>query len=126
MNNIVEINEKNDNVLSMVSVRLVKDAPIMSKKEIHSPQDAVEVLGDYLCEMDREVFGIINLKSNGVPINCSICSVGTLEQTLAHPREIMKSSILSNASNIIIMHNHPSGSLKPSKQDSILTDRIIL
>lgn len=125
MSNIVDRNESTSKALSMVSVRLVKDAPLMSKKEILTPEDAIEVLGDYLCEMDREVFCIINLKTNGIPINCSICSVGTLDQAMVHPREILKCSILSNAANIIMMHNHPSGSLKPSKQDAMVTDQMI-
>ena len=41
--------------LEMASIRLVKDAPIMSENEIHNAGDAVKLLGEYLCEMDREV-----------------------------------------------------------------------
>lgn len=111
--------------LNVVSIRLVKDAPIMSRHEIHSPMDAIEVLGEYLCDMDREVFCVINLKTDGTPINCSICSVGALDSAIVHPREALKSAILSNAANIIMIHNHPSGVLNPSKQDAMITDRMI-
>ena len=62
--------------LEVVSVRLVKDAPLFSDHKITTPQDAVKVVGDFLCEMDREVLCIINLKSDGSPINCSIVSMG--------------------------------------------------
>lgn len=116
---------KNEFKLDMVSVRLVKDAPIYSEHKIVSPQAAVDVIGNMLCEMDREVLCVLNLKSDNTPINCNIVSIGAINQTLAHPREMLKSSILSNAANMILLHNHPSGSLQPSKDDTILTDRMI-
>lgn len=116
---------KNEFKLDMVSVRLVKDAPVYSEHQIVSPEAAVNVVGDLLCEMDREMLCIINLKANSKPINCNIVSIGALNHTLAHPREMLKSSILSNAANIIMMHNHPSGSLEPSRDDTMLTDRMI-
>ena len=59
----------------MASIRLVKDAPIMSENEIHNPGDAVKLLGEYLCEMDREVLCIINVKTMEFRINCNICSI---------------------------------------------------
>lgn len=111
--------------LEVVSVRLVKDAPLFSDHKIKSPEDAVKTVGDSLCEMDREVLCIINLKSDGTPINCSIVSMGAVNQTIAEPREMFKASILSNAAQMIIVHNHPSGSLEPSKEDTMITDRML-
>lgn len=116
---------KNEFKLNMVSVRLVKDAPVYSDHRIVSPEAAVDVMGDLLCEMDREVVCVINLKSDSTPINCSIVSIGAINQTIAHPREMLKTSILANAANIILMHNHPSGTLEPSREDTMLTDRMI-
>ena len=116
---------KNEFKLDMVSVRLVKDAPIYSEHKIVSPQTAIDVIGNMLCEMDREVLCVLNLKSDNTPINCNIVSIGAINQTLAHPTPPLKSSILSNAANMILLHNHPSGSLQPSKDDTILTDRMI-
>lgn len=75
----------------------------MSENEIHNPGDAVKLLGEYLCEMDREVLCIINVKTNGIPINCNICSIGVVDQTIAQPREVLKTAILSNAAGMIIM-----------------------
>ena len=117
--------KKNEFKLDVISVRLVKDAPIFSEHSISSPQDAVDAIGKQLCEMDREVLCVINLKADNTPINCHFASIGALNQTLAHPREMFKASILSNAANIILLHSHPSGSLQPSKEDTILTDRMI-
>lgn len=111
--------------LEVVSIRLVKDAPLFSDHKITSPADAVKVLGDFLCEMDREVMCVINLRTDGTPINCNIVSMGTINQTLAEPKELFKTSILSNAAEMIIVHNHPSGELNPSKQDIMVTDRML-
>ena len=116
---------KNPFKLDVVSVRLVKDAPIRSGCPIHSPEDAVALIGQELCEMDREVLCVINMKADGTPINCNFASVGVLNETIAHPREIFKSSILSNAAQMMLVHNHPSSRLTPSKADTILTDRMV-
>jgi len=117
--------EKSPFKLDVVSIRLVKDAPICSGHPIKNPVDAVTLVGEQLCEMDREVMCVINLKSNGVPINCSFISMGALNECMAHPREIFKASILSNAASMLLVHNHPSGALTPSKQDTMMTDRMI-
>ena len=111
--------------LEVVSVRLVKDAPLFSDHKIKSPEDAVKVVGDFLCEMDREVLCVINLRADGTPINCNIVSMGAINQTIAEPRELFKASILSNAANMIMVHNHPGGTLEPSKLDIMLTDRML-
>lgn len=81
----------------------------------------MKLLGEHMCQLDREVLCIINLKASGIPINCNFISVGAVDQTLAHPREIFKSCILSNAASVLLLHNHPSGKLTPSKEDSMLT-----
>ena len=117
--------KKNPFKLDVVSIRLNKDAPLMSGHPVKSPEDAVKLIGQELCEMDREVVCIINLKSDGTPINCTFASMGALDRSVAHPRELLKATILSNASTMIMLHNHPSGNLDPSMEDSMLTDRMI-
>lgn len=98
------VKEVYKNQLEMASIRLVKDAPLMSKEPITKPEDAIALLGGYLSEMDREIICVINLRSDGCPINCSICSIGAVDQALTHPREILKTAVLSNASNLILLH----------------------
>lgn len=112
--------------LERVSIRLVKDAPLYSDKPMNTPALVVEALGKELCEMDREVMCVINIKTNSVPINVSFVSMGTLNSSLVTPRELFKSSILSNAAGILVVHNHPSGSLEPSENDIDLTKRLKL
>lgn len=116
---------KEKNRLEVVSIRLVKDAPILSEQKIKKPEDAIAVIGNLLCEMDREIVCVVNLKADGTPINCHFASMGAVNQSISCPRELFKSSILSNAVNMIMLHNHPSGSLTPSKEDTVMTDQMI-
>ena len=112
--------------LERVSIRLVKDAPLYSDKPMTNPVEVLEAIGKELCEMDREVMCVINMKTNGVPINWSIVSIGTLNASLVEPRELFKSSILSNAASILAVHNHPSSSTRPSESDIQLTAKLKL
>lgn len=116
--------EMNDFSLEVVSVRLVRDAPILSDTKIHNSVDAISLVGKELCEMDREVICVINLKTDNTPINCHFASVGGLDYAMTHPRELLKAGILSNAAGMILCHNHPSGELQPSKEDVQLTHRM--
>ena len=77
-----------------------------------------------ICELDREVVCVINLKTDLKPINVHFASMGALNEAMAHPRELLKASILSNAASIMLVHCHPSGNLFPSKSDTMMTDRI--
>ena len=92
--------------MDVVSVRLIKNAPMLSDKPITSPEDAVKLLGDYMCALDREVICVINLRTDGMPMNCNFVSMGTVNECIAHPREIFKSAILSNATSMILLHSH--------------------
>ena len=111
--------------LENVSIRMVKEPPLLSDKPVNSPGRAVEVLYDLLHDMDREVLVIVNLKADMTPINMNVASMGTINASLASGRELLKSAVLSNAAAAMIFHNHPSGSLTPSQADIRLTDKVI-
>ena len=85
----------------------------------------VRILANELATYDREVFAVLNLKTNGQPINLNICSVGTLDASVVSPREVFKSCILSNSAAFIAVHNHPSGSITPSLEDKDVTKRLL-
>ena len=111
--------------MDRVSIRMVKEPPLLSEKPITGPESAIEVLNDYLGEFDREVMAIVNLRTDGKPINMNIMSMGTINSCYACPREALKASILSNAAAVLLFHNHPSGNLKPSREDIQSTDKLI-
>ena len=110
--------------LNQVAIRMIEQPPLLSKEPMDSPEAAIRVMQEFLSEMDRELFCIVNLQSDLKPINMNIVSVGALNQSLTHPREVFKSAILSKAAGILMIHNHPSGNLAPSKEDIYITDRL--
>ena len=110
--------------LEQVAIRMVRERPLYSETPIRSPEDAIRVMADALLDYDREVFAIVNVQSDMRPINFSIISMGCLDSSLAHPREVIKASILSNASGVILFHNHHSGTVEPSKDDIIITEQL--
>ena len=110
--------------LEQVSVRMIRETPLLSDEKIQNPQDAIRILGDVFKDYDREVVGVVHLRSDNVPINMTIVSMGCLNQSLVHPREMLKAAFLSNASSIMMFHNHPSGSLVPSREDIAITNRM--
>ena len=115
----------NPNELEVVNIRMVKEPSLYSEDKIRSPEDAVRVIADELKTYDREVFAVLNLKTNGQPINFNICSVGTIDASLVSPVSVAKSGILTNAAAQIVCHVHPSGSLEPSAEDKDVTKRLI-
>ena len=108
----------------LVGVRLVPERKLYSEKEIVCSSDAVALLSKELGEHDREVFCVLHLSPRGLPLSASITSMGELTSTLVHPREVFKSAVLSSAAGIMLLHNHPSGSLTPSEEDIKTTERI--
>ena len=114
-----------DNKLDVVSIRMKKETCLISDEPMNQPIVAVNAIGKYLADMDREVICVINLQSDLKPINCSFISIGVLDGAMTTPREVLKSSILSNAKGIIFLHNHPSNNLCPSRADIEITDRMI-
>lgn len=115
----------NENKVDVVNVRLVKEPSLYSTSPLKTPEDVLKIIADEFKQYDREVFAVLNLKSNGQVINLNICSVGTLNASLVSPREVMKSAILSNAAAFLAIHNHPSGSCCLSEEDKRVTERLM-
>ena len=96
----------NPNEIQVVNIRMVKEPSLYSTEKITSPEDVKKVIAKELATYDREVFAVLNLKTNGQPINLNICSVGTLDASVVSPREVFKSTILSNSAAFVAIHNH--------------------
>lgn len=110
--------------LEQVAIRMVEQPPLYSKEPMNNPDAAIRVMNEFLSQMDRELFCIVNLQADLTPINMNIVSVGSLNEALLNPREIFKSAILSNAHSMMLIHNHPSGNLTPSTSDIQTTARM--
>jgi DNA repair protein RadC len=111
--------------VDFVSVRLVKEGSTKyPQRFINNPQDAARLAEEFIADSDREQVIAICLDVKHQPTSIAIISVGTVNSSLVHPREVLKQAILSNASAIILAHNHPSGDLTPSKPDIDMTKRL--
>ena len=103
--------------LDIVQVKLVMDKTLYSEEQLSSPDQVVQFMRKELSEYDREVFCILNCTTKSQVINMNIVSMGTINASLVTGREVFKSAILSNASYVILLHNHPSGDPQPSNYD---------
>ena len=108
-----------------VRLRLSEAEPLYSTEKITTPDKAAAVMAGALSEMDREYCCVVNLDGSNHPINFNIVSIGDVNHAAVPVQNVFKAAILSNASAIMLFHNHPSGSLDPSKDDVELTKRII-
>lgn len=116
--------ENKDLKMDQVAIRIIKEPPLQADYPIRSPKDVIRLMSDLLIDYDREVVAIINLRADLKPINVNIASIGALDHALAKPRELLKTTILSNAAGMLMVHNHPSGDLLPSTYDIEATETI--
>jgi len=112
--------------VDIVSIKLVREASVLyQNRTINSPQDAVELVKPFLQDKDRECFLVVCVDTKNQPTAINVISIGTLNSSLVHPREVFKVAILANAKAIILAHNHPSGDATPSHEDKEVTHRLI-
>lgn len=111
--------------ISIVSIKMVRESSVLYDiRKISSPNDVVELGKRFLKEEDREKLIVCCLDTKNQPTAINVVSVGSLNSSIVHPREVFKSAILSNSASIILFHNHPSGDVKPSNEDKLITERI--
>ena len=88
-----------------------------------SPQAIVNRL-EFERVQEKEYFIAFMLNTQNEIIYKNIVSIGTLNSSLIHPREVFRQAIIDNSASIIVAHNHPSGSLEPSQEDLAVTKRL--
>ena len=111
--------------IQIVSLKLVRESSILyNVRKISSPKEAAGLGQRFLEDIDREQVIVCCLDNKNAPISINVVSMGTLNASLIHPREIFKTAILSNSASIILFHNHPSGQTQASTEDINITKRI--
>ena len=108
-----------------VRLKLAEAEPLYSTEQITTPDKAAEVMAQVLAQMDREYCCVVNLDGANHPINFNVVSIGDVNQAHVPIQNVFKSAILSNASSIMMFHNHPSGSVNASREDIDVTKRLI-
>lgn len=97
----------------------------MNNSIIKSARDVFDYASKRLPSKDKEHFMILHLDSRSRIIKDEVISIGTLNASIIHPREVFKSAIKENTNAIILVHNHPSGEPSPSQEDSKITRRLL-
>jgi DNA repair protein RadC len=88
------------------------------------PEDVVAAWPE-LKVAEREVFGVLTLNARHMATRRVIISIGSLNASIVHPREVFLPAILHSAASVVLVHNHPSGDPEPSEEDLSITRRLL-
>jgi len=108
-----------------LSKRLESPVQEGGKPVLKSPEDVVKLIKMKLKGKKKEHFLVLCLDTRNHLINCKSVSVGSLDTSVVHPREVFKEAITASAASVIFAHNHPSGDPEPSEEDIELTKRLV-
>jgi DNA repair protein RadC len=111
--------------VNIVTIKMIRKGSILyDVRKIGGPSDAAILGRRFLEDADREQLIVCCLDTKNQPLSVSVASIGSLNSSIVHPREVFKTAILSNSASIIIIHNHPSGDPDPSNEDVNISKRL--
>jgi len=108
----------------MQSLRLVRTGRVCEPRPRYKSPEEVYRLLKPMAKLDREHFVVLHLDGKNSVIAKETVSIGSLNQSIVHPREVFKAAIINSSASLIFAHNHPSGDPAPSKQDREITRRL--
>jgi DNA repair protein RadC len=108
-----------------LSKRLETDVGEKPQPVLKSPEDVAALMRGKLKGKKKEHFWVLCLDTRNRLINYKPVSIGSLDTSIVHPREVFKEAVSSSAASVIFVHNHPSGDPEPSKEDIELTKRLV-
>ncbi len=92
---------------------------------MEKPSDIYQAINKDLYNKEKEYLFIISLDARNKIISKDLISIGTINETLISPREVFRQALLRNSTSIALAHNHPSGNSQPSREDIIITERMV-
>ncbi|MGA7837239.1 MAG: DNA repair protein RadC, partial [Ignavibacteriaceae bacterium] len=105
--------------------RIQSQSKWFSEKKITKPGDVAEIFIPLLKDELKEKFIVVCLNSANKIIKYEVISIGNLNSSVVHPREIFKAAIENSSASIILLHNHPSGNTEPSREDISITEKLV-
>ena len=104
-------------------VRLVRERSHETEL-VRTPADVARLAGELLAGYDREAFYVIALSTANRVVGAHCAHLGTVDASVASPREVYKFALLVNARSVVCLHNHPSGNTEPSRADVQVSKQI--
>ncbi|NLZ29341.1 MAG: DNA repair protein RadC [Methanomicrobiales archaeon] len=104
--------------------RYLVDDDDSAGSRVGRPEDVLPLVSKWR-DKKQEYFICITLNGAGEVIKCRVITIGILNQSLVHPREVFSEAITDRAASVILVHNHPSGTLDPSSQDISITRQLV-
>lgn len=112
---------------AQIKMMVAKGGRAIGGLVLDSPQAIHELpfIAEEVLSSDRERFVCLHLNTKNWLLSWELVSIGSLNATVVHPREVFKAAILANAASVVLCHNHPSGDPEPSGADLQLTRRLV-
>ncbi|AKB28540.1 DNA repair protein RadC [Methanosarcina siciliae T4/M] len=95
------------------------------KRKICSPKDVYSLMYPRMREQKKEKFITLYLDTKNQILKEEVVSIGSLNASIVHPREVFKSALLESSASVIMVHNHPSGDPSPSREDIMVTEKLV-
>jgi len=112
--------------IPVFACQIVREGRVrVDERIINNPSVAAAILWEHLAGVDREHFVVLFLTTRNRVTGVHTVSMGSLDMTVVHPREVFKAAILANAAAIIVGHNHPSGDPSPSPDDVAISQKLV-
>lgn len=108
-----------------ISRRILHQKKWFDETKINTPDKIAEIFIPLLKDEQKEKFLVVCLNSSNKIIKYEVISVGSLNTSIVHPREVFKTAIENSAASILLIHNHPSGNPEPSKEDIAITKKLV-
>lgn len=108
-----------------IAERLDDPPEVTGKPQVKTPEEVANQVSGSLKDKKKEHFLALLLDTRSRLIRISEISVGSLDSSIVHPREVFKEALYASAASVIFVHNHPSGDPEPSADDIKLTKRLV-
>lgn len=102
-----------------------KGSQLFEGRRVRSPEDAANIIRDFIGDSDRERFVVLGLSTKNEPQVLQVVHTGSINASIVHPRDVMKALILANCASCVVAHNHPSNDTTPSPEDIEVTKRLV-
>ena len=108
-------------VTALIQLPLIRET---GKEKVRTPEDVARLCSD-LRDLCQETFHVLILNAKNNLVNRVMATVGIVDASLVHPREVFRQAVMENAAAVVLVHNHPSGDPTPSAEDVRITRQVV-